>query len=1006
MTALVIKNKGIVFLVASIYIPHDKEDAAKIHEEISILLQEYKLQMPIALLGDFNGKPDPVLDHYHQPGTNEIQPATSGDKKVRKLLNPRGNRPMLDSFRVINKDFVQYSNFTAGAKTRIDLAILNDLAMDKCTESTISANSIDPALSHRSIRVKLRFSTAKLLSKPQKNIKKESKINWKKVTKEMVESLQQEVDSDAEIAKAYNEIKSQDPANMTNKEIQKLVNNNYSAISRAILRNTKRILPLIKEGQNPINSCAKITRLRKDRKDLVEITALAKSNSIIDKVLASNRLQILFDRYSPEDLDDSPDKIKYVERKLNQHLKKAKEKMIAEKVASRQVNFAMRQKQEINNIMDRRKDFDGLVCAKDPITGEITIEQKEVEAKAVEHFHAKMSKTSNPVPNPNGAFINMDEVNTPLEEIVEEYWSTLMTKITEEDILHALKGLPKNKACGLDAIPNEILQIVVSPGTRLLEIIKISMNITVQYQIYPTKITEGLMVMLPKIDNWNGELDKLRPITLLNTLHKLFERIMNDRLCDILHKYKILKGPNFGFQAGQGTGDPLFIVSNLLAFCKEQGVDFYTSTLDIAACFDKLPWEAIENGLNRIKAPANFIKMLKAMQYQRKLFIRTPFGKTKGYWATIGVPQGGILSPILWLIAYDPLLHTLQTKTVGLAIPKGIDLLGYVKICCLAYADDLQPVASSPEDLQLQLDIIFEFLTYYNMSMNPGKSHVMTNIPADELNFPNDSTFSLGGVDITVKQPEETTRILGVFMSMDSAHAQTSELAVNNLKIAVNIVSSKATPGSLGAKLAKTVIMPQVLYRLQNSYLSKNKLTEINGQFRKLTKRKMSLPKSTRNTALEDKRYKLSLDDFQTVHETALISNFLVYLTSISLIGEFTRAMVDFTSQKEKVKISLVEGPINFPPAQQKLSIIKMISTFLYRNSMQIRKPMADTLPILNLSVIDYNKYHKEFVRYKINSLSDLKRTGHDKTLDYTTFCNAHRSRYKIKCSNLLSSIY
>ena len=241
------------------------------------------------------------------------------------------------------------------------------------------------------------------------------------------------------------------------------------------------------------------------------------------------------------------------------------------------------------------------------------------------------------------------------------------------------------------------------------------------------------------------------------------------------------------------------------------------------------------------------------------------------------------------------------------------------------------------------------------MSMNPGKSHVMTNIDEDALNFPNDLTFSLGGEKITVKKAYETTRILGVFMSMDSAHAQTCDLAIGNLKIAINMVCLKATPGSLGAKLTEKVIMPQVLYRLQNSYIPKNKLTEINGQLRKLTKRKMSLPKSTRNTALEDKRYKLCLDDFQTVHETALISNFMVYLTSSSLVGEFTRAMVLFTSEKEKVMISLVEGPINFPPGQQKGSIIKMISTFLFRHNIQLRKPETNLSFIMALSVEEYN---------------------------------------------------
>jgi hypothetical protein len=417
------------------------------------------------------------------------------------------------------------------------------------------------------------------------------------------------------------------------------------------------------------------------------------------------------------------------------------------------------------------------------------------------------------------------------------------------------------------------------------------MNIAVSYQVYPTKITEGLMVMFPKIDNWNGQLDKLRPITLLNTLHKLFEKIMNDRLCNTLYDHEILKGPNFGFQAGQGTGDPLFIMSNLLDFCKAKGIKFYTSTLDIAACFDKLPWEAIRNGLRRIKIPESFIRLLKAMQYQRKLFIRTPYGKTRGYWATIGVPQGGILSPVLWLIAYDVLLHALQEMTAGLTIPDGLNIAEWVKICSLAYADDLQPVATTPEDLQLQLDIIFEFLSFYNMSMNPTKSHVMTNIPEDALEFPTNQTFTLGGQYITVKKPYETTKILGVYASMDNLHSHTRKLAISNLETTMNILSAKATPGSLGAKLIKTVIMPTILYRLQLSFITKKDHGKINSQFRRLAKRKMKLPMSTRNSALEDKRY-LGLDDFQTSQETALISNFMVYVgrprkIRISILADF-----------------------------------------------------------------------------------------------------------------------
>jgi hypothetical protein len=44
-------------------------------------------------------------------------------------------------------------------------------------------------------------------------------------------------------------------------------------------------------------------------------------------------------------------------------------------------------------------------------------------------------------------------------------------------------------------------------------------------------------------------------------------------------------------------------------------------------------------------------------------------------------------------------------------------------ITAAAYADDLTPVSSDPEDFQKQLDNIYQFLKMYNMSMGPSKVH-------------------------------------------------------------------------------------------------------------------------------------------------------------------------------------------------------------------------------------------------------------------------------------------
>lgn len=104
------------------------------------------------------------------------------------------------------------------------------------------------------------------------------------------------------------------------------------------------------------------------------------------------------------------------------------------------------------------------------------------------------------------------------------------------------------------------------------------------------------------------------------------------------------------------------------------------------------------------------------------------------------------------------------------------------------------------------------------MEMNASKSHILTNIDAESCRFPTNTTFSIANSNITVKSPHEITRILGVWMSMDNMHQETRNHTKAKLEIVTNLIPSKATPGSLGSFLARTVIQPQILYRLQNTF--------------------------------------------------------------------------------------------------------------------------------------------------------------------------------------------
>ena len=72
-----------------------------------------------------------------------------------------------------------------------------------------------------------------------------------------------------------------------------------------------------------------------------------------------------------------------------------------------------------------------------------------------------------------------------------------------------------------------------------------------------------------------------------------------------------------------------------------------------------------------------------------------------------GVKQGAILSPLLYSIYLNDLLVELQQSNLG------------------ANADDLALIASSPEELQKMLDIMYTYSNNWRYRLNASKSKVM-----------------------------------------------------------------------------------------------------------------------------------------------------------------------------------------------------------------------------------------------------------------------------------------
>ena len=85
---------------------------------------------------------------------------------------------------------------------------------------------------------------------------------------------------------------------------------------------------------------------------------------------------------------------------------------------------------------------------------------------------------------------------------------------------------------------------------------------------------------------------------------------------------------------------------------------------------------------------------------------------------TVGVKQGGILSPSLFHAFIDDLIHQCTKKNIGA-------YLYCLNISIIVYADDIILLSPSDTQLQMLLDTCGEYIKFWRIKFNPKKSNIM-----------------------------------------------------------------------------------------------------------------------------------------------------------------------------------------------------------------------------------------------------------------------------------------
>lgn len=232
-------------------------------------------------------------------------------------------------------------------------------------------------------------------------------------------------------------------------------------------------------------------------------------------------------------------------------------------------------------------------------------------------------------------------------------------KITDAELNAAVERLrAKHTAPGPDGVPGRIWTVALGPlGNRLRRLFDACL-ITGQF---PPPWKVGRLVLVQKQGRPADSPSAYRPLVLLDEVGKLFERVIVRRL--LLHLSEAgpdLSEVQYGFRKGRSTVDAILRVKALAEAAVSQGKVLLAVSLDIANAFNTLPWECIKEGLRYHGVPRYLYHLISNYLEGRQIMYTSQDGSPHIRRMSCGVPQGSVLGPLLWNIAYDWVLRGAQ----------------------------------------------------------------------------------------------------------------------------------------------------------------------------------------------------------------------------------------------------------------------------------------------------------------------------------------------------------
>ena len=229
------------------------------------------------------------------------------------------------------------------------------------------------------------------------------------------------------------------------------------------------------------------------------------------------------------------------------------------------------------------------------------------------------------------------------------------------EIEKIINSLDANKSTGPNSIPVFILKFL-KPffSFWLTQLINLSMEVSTFSDLLKTAKIASIHKKESKLNPEN-----YRPISLLSTLCKIYEKVLYVRLYSHLMKNKLVYDKQYGFRCHYSTNHALVSLTERIKSLLDSTNFVAGDIVDLEKAFDTVNHNILCDKLNYYGIRGSANKLLKLYLTNRKQYISVNGFDSYTSNITCGVPQGSSLGPLLFLIYINDFRLCLNKTEAG-----------------------------------------------------------------------------------------------------------------------------------------------------------------------------------------------------------------------------------------------------------------------------------------------------------------------------------------------------